>query len=684
VRRIAVVAPDADVPATQWLELHPGASVRRYGTLAPVAFGETDACWLLDAPDWAHDALPPEGEAWLARGGRLLVTGHASPRGFPGLAGFGAHPLFAQTFTLVGAPDPRSFGEAGPVPDDASVVAVALHDPAGARPRAVRGEVVAWERRVGEGGVLRLALSPPSAVASPAAVAMLRNALLGDAIPHAERGAAVCWPAPGAAAPREPARPLPRLPDLGAWGAASAERPADSQGRRVRTLAGPGDARPAEVWCSGVRVLHDPALYLDGVRVSSGGDGTLTERWLSALELPVAVWEVEASATDTTVALDWTTDLLPAAPLPPGALGDLSYNLTEGGHRVWLGARAAGMQVALALEGGRVAVVESAAGPGLRFTAEGRGRLRLALIAATGDADLDRTLELLRRKPLVQLRSQRAQHARLLSDYASAFDAAPDVSLGPRIEGAKRALDARLVEVPGLGRGMAARGGPGMLLGVRDAAVAAAALLGVGSRDAARDLLRLLLATVDEAGRPAGRIAPGGLTAAGGPDDALAVLALADRWLRWTGDAAHLESRAAQLARLRDFAGEEDGARADPLRPEPDDGDAVLLRDLVGERWGLDPDARTGEVRLRPRFPAGWTAMRLQRLRVGATVLDVRLRRRFDRVSAVVHRVSGPRVTISLSLDAPKPARLTIDDVELAGDRAAFEAEGEHEVLFAW
>ena len=51
MRRIAVVAPDADVPATQWLELHPGASVRRYGTLAPVAFGETDACWLLDAPD---------------------------------------------------------------------------------------------------------------------------------------------------------------------------------------------------------------------------------------------------------------------------------------------------------------------------------------------------------------------------------------------------------------------------------------------------------------------------------------------------------------------------------------------------------------------------------------------------------------------------------------------------------
>lgn len=126
--------------------------------------------------------------------------------------------------------------------------------------------------------------------------------------------------------------------------------------------------------------------------------------------------------------------------------------------------------------------------------------------------------------------------------------------------------------------------------------------------------------------------------------------------------------------RLSDAVLRNDGA-ADPH--------GAVARLAVEGLWGVRANALEGAVRVAPWLPAGWDAMSLERLRVGRTVLTLRLRRRFGQVAARVERVHGPRIHVEFHLRGlPPGASVQVDDVELQGGRAAFEADGAHALVW--
>ena len=99
--------------------------------------------------------------------------------------------------------------------------------------------------------------------------------------------------------------------------------------------------------------------------------------------------------------------------------------------------------------------------------------------------------------------------------------------------------------------------------------------------------------------------------------------------------------------------------------------------------WGVAPGALDGGVRVSPWFPPEWDSMSIERIRVGRTVLSVRMRRRFGQVAARVERVHGPRMHVEFALrGASAPATVQLDDVELGGGRVAFEADATHALVW--
>ncbi|HEX5004133.1 MAG TPA: hypothetical protein VFV65_02400, partial [Gemmatimonadales bacterium] len=213
VRRVAAVATAGGVPGAQaLLDAMPGVDGTAHAAGGTIPLAATDILWLHDTTDDFPDLL-----AWLQAGGRLLATlgsvhlphrlgleptaptllpppaaGNGAPGlAFRGIAGFGAHPLFAgfqQGFvpdSPAGTQGWRWTGYDGIRPD-AGVVGVEWV-PEG----ALAGRVVAWEYAVGSGGILCIGggveldgLQPPQA---SALLALLGNALAGRAIPHRDR-----------------------------------------------------------------------------------------------------------------------------------------------------------------------------------------------------------------------------------------------------------------------------------------------------------------------------------------------------------------------------------------------------------------------------------------------------------------------------------------------------------------
>jgi hypothetical protein len=75
--------------------------------------------------------------------------------------------------------------------------------------------------------------------------------------------------------------------------------------------------------------------------------------------------------------------------------------------------------------------------------------------------------------------------------------------------------------------------------------------------------------------------------------------------------------------------------------------------------------------------------MALRRLRVGASTIDLRVRRRPGRIVLGAERVHGP--PIHLVAQVRSPARIesvALDDEPLGGGRARFLVTGEHELVF--
>ena len=157
-----------------WLNTLPVGRASHHERLQDVPLGDTDVLWMRGSVGSDARLL-----AWLEAGGRLLATeaaaelptalgierappttielAHPPPAEF-GLAGFGAHPLFAGLRSgAVLRPPPAGFlcCYDGSRPLDGGVVAVARSGLT-----LQPGRILAWEYAVGTGGVLCLAFHP--------------------------------------------------------------------------------------------------------------------------------------------------------------------------------------------------------------------------------------------------------------------------------------------------------------------------------------------------------------------------------------------------------------------------------------------------------------------------------------------------------------------------------------------
>jgi hypothetical protein len=402
-----------------------------------------------------------------------------------------------------------------------------------------------------------------------------------------------------------------------------------SAGRRL-TLTGSASAGLEEAASGLVRVLFEPLVVTAGTslepvtliatpsevrRIFRGDADRAEERWATALELPVAFRELDVPDT---LAIEQTWRIAAGGQT-------LATTIDPARRSAVVAAGEDGPRIVVELDGGRLDPAESEGGEAALRMA-GSGRTRLMLVIASGDEDLARTLELVARKGVAGLRAQRVQHERLLREYAAALST-PAPLLDSRFEWAKVLVDEEVRRTR--------------------SAAQAEALLSVGVRDAARELLNA------------------GIGALAGP------------WRAWTGEAGSHHGADAgappQPAADSPLGTPEAAATLPP---------AELLGWVVRTLWGIVPDAPGGAVSLAPQLPSGWTRMGLRRIRVGSSAIDCDMRRRAGRLAVRVRRASGPPLIVTLAPRGIASGGISLDGIELAGGRARFEAAGEHEAVF--
>lgn len=812
MRRVVVVTRDGPTEQLQaLLETLPGMHARLTTALDSEPWRDADCLWFHDVSTDSPDILP-----WLRSGGRLLATlggvqvatalgvesvppddvrdslwnadsSDTAPRG---LAGFGPHPLFVelQQGCCTWVPQPgapyRWAVHLASRPASADVVAVerrglSLHP----------SRIVAWEYAVGDGGMLCIGsgVYPEEAdqICAPQLRTLLRNALVGQGIPHRERPhAAPCWPIPATQVVRRDLVPVPELSGLaGDWpdapSALITSFPAGASSRwRLtgrRASLGGGEAHGLrEAWVHPFSIARDAAVSVGGVpladssasltpveaiRHSTAGGVAVTERWMVALEHPVLHWEI-AAAPDSAICVEWTTDLRRAWPYPAGGGGDLELTVAAGGHHAVLQASGDSFRLIVDAEGGTLEAAP-ADGPAVRFSFRGIGRCRLRFTGAADAGDLERSREMLARRGFAGLWKQRGDHARGLATYATSIET-PEPPLAEAFERAKVEMDGALTGTPGVGRCLALapaldRPGGAWYSGSHGC-LRALAQLAAGDRTGPRDTLKFLSLTQDVDGRIAEGCSTGGLASYGTTPVIPHYLLLAAGYASWTGELDFLAQRwvsirrayevglathpwaddatsaaawAAALEELQPLAealGHPEAAEvlaaaavaarqaagsASFLAGPPGLGDfrggrlqlgleewrrltADLLRQARGAdlpaavaslavegMWGVRPNALEGAVQIAPSFPEDWDAMALERLRVGRTVLTIRLRRRFGQVAGRVERLHGPRIHVEFQLRGTSAgATVQVDDVELRGGRVAFEADGTHALVW--
>lgn len=375
------------------------------------------------------------------------------------------------------------------------------------------------------------------------------------------------------------------------------------------------------------------------VRVLSAGEVQLTERITTALDHPLIFWSIVADAP-VSIRLSWLTDLdnedsagisliqMVAEEPPP----------TESHLRVGREERAPRFQVQ-PIAG--IAGITGISADSLGFEVRSDRILRVVLAAGADDAELDRAMDALRRRKLRAFRQDRILHSRRIEDRLVSL-VSPDASFDRAFGWAKVRLDGMLEARPHAGRHVA-----------RNAVRVAQATLAMGDRDLARDVLRSL------------RLSQG--------DPRRELPQLVDWYTRWTGEM------------LPDEASPSGGANAelpfDLTALQRDPAETVL--GVIEGIWGIRPDAIRGELRLMPALPRQWNEMTLQRLRVGATTLDLRLRRRAERTVIAVRRSAGPPLKLRLGLrDRVGHGPVTVDEVELSGPEIVFTTGEENEVTF--
>jgi len=649
VRSVLLVADGADGDAAwEWLESLPDLLIERHSRTEPLARDAPDLVWvhgssrapeglrswleqggrLLATLDAASipaaigvESVPPdelfrgiwrhaEDEFWLEE----FRSFHAFPH-VRGLAGFGPHPLFAgiDQGTYTWAPSERepysrlTYRQRRPV--TGAVIAVErsfIHLNA--------DRAVAWEYPVGGGGILCIGAFVHPAAPDPLLARQLRavlaNAIVGDAIPHRDRAFPVTlWPSPGSRCSRTSV-PVPQVPYLsGGWspsvsdhvieGSITSHAPWTLAGRRM-LLTGDEKSGLMEAWSHPIRVLRAQGVRLNNIypepitirvapeevtRTLKTGTHFTTERWSTALERPVIVWEIDAEP-GVEVHASWSVDLRRMWPYPAGALGDLRWNLSDAGDRVWVGVSGGSEQLVFSVQNGRFLPPGERQGlpPQLDLAIRGQGQVRIVVIAAVDSDDLAQSLHAVARKNLEGLQRQRAQHAEQVLAYGVGIET-PDTDLGPSFEWAKIRTDSFVAETPGLGRSLLAgyassrpgwgdgRPGYGWYFG-RDACWTAFAQLAAGQREPVRDVIRFLSIHQDITGKVLHEYSTSGLAHYDAADSTPLYLLLIARFAAWTGDIEFLRKYWAQVERAYRFC----------LETDTDD-DGLIENSRVGHGW---------------------------------------------------------------------------------------------------
>ncbi len=437
--------------------------------------------------------------------------------------------------------------------------------------------------------------------------------------------------------------------------------------RRIAFTGTPTGTPSADVWSHPFRLMH--RLAVSGRMVAAG----------AALELPLAVWTLAADTHGIPASADWVVDL--RRPWPEAKGDALVASLSADETRLLVAATGAPSRALFVVRGGRFRYEHRA--DGMHVTVTGAQDLTLVAIGATDGADLDRTIGLLARRGLAGLARQRVQHDEQLARGGASIAGPGQEVRAAQFEAAKLAADAELAELPGMGRAPLARRAddahprPGVFR-TRDGCRTALGLLAAGLREPARDTLRFLARLADAGGTLPPEVSAGGVVEGGGLEGTRAFIHLANRHYAWTADASIRDELASVLARAEGWAGGID-------RVEPafigSDGPGELLLEVIAREWGIDPDAPNGAVRIAPGLPAHGTRTGLSRLRIGRTVLDLRLAHRGATVQLSVRKVMGPPLIVDGEVPGLRAEAAELDGVALGGSRARFEATGEHELL---
>ncbi len=455
----------------------------------------------------------------------------------------------------------------------------------------------------------------------------------------------------------------------------SRENPVWTLSGRRAEVRGAGHSGVGEIQVRPWRVVRSVRLEVNGaapvtvslkvapdevVRVLQAGEVQLTERITTALDHPLIFWSIVADGP-VTIRLCWITDLADGdsegTPLIPLIAEDQSHS--DSHIRVGREALAPRFQVQ-PVSG--MAGITSSIGDSLGFEVRGDRILRVILAAGADDGELDRAVDALRRRKLRAFRQDRILHTRRLEDRLVAL-VSPDPALDRAFGWAKVRLDGMLEGRPQLGRYVP-----------HDPVRVARAMLAIGDRDLARDVIRSLRAG-DSGGEgcypeqsEGSLILKTGIPRSARNDS---LPHLIDAYLRWSGEMLPDPASAGEPAAAADI---ELTASLDP---------AALVLAVIEGLWGLKPDAIRGELQISPALPPGWQDMTLQRVRIGATTLDLRVRRRPEHVVVAVRRSAGPPLKLRIGLrDRVAGGVVTLDDIELGGQEVAFTTEESHQVAF--
>lgn len=408
-----------------------------------------------------------------------------------------------------------------------------------------------------------------------------------------------------------------------------------------------------------VRFSDLPALTKLAVR----GSLALTDRRLVALEEPLFVWEVTSEG-----------DLLLSCAVEFRSRA-IRYERTEEGSRLWLGSEDGKEELLVSCYGGKVEAREEQGTIQLR--ASGRDRVRLAVVAAWSEADRERTLRSLARKGVAGVAAQYVRHLGMIEALGARITT-PEPGSVEIVERLKVEFDEVLKEGPDGHRRPLEPFDDGC------------ALLALGLREPVRDtlrgpfddpeLLRLFAAYARWAGvddfvqRHWPRVTAAMRAAASGPallDEHDLHRDAADE-LTAVAEAVGDHEMAPLLERLVE------GGEGLPRPPRPWE-----FPEQVIERWGIIPGALEGMVTLAPELPAGWPEMTFERLRIGTTSLDVRVKRRPTGVAVKLRVTRGPPLVVELAprLDFTRTGIL-LDGALLQGPSVRFTAEGEVEAVW--